>query len=1235
MKRLKQCLCLALLSSMMFASSAAESLFELNPTPEAVAAWDRYRCCDVVKMDGSEVLHIGKNPHSVRIPLDAKELAGKKVVVEYTFRLKDVPAVPEDGKQVTGFNLMLFHEAGGKGVYSHKPQANGTTGWIRERFTADVKPGTEKAEIIIRIAGRSGEAWVKSLSITPADAPASAKTDSKTLLRLPPIEKAPVADGRISENEYLGGTMQFGGVIRGGKMLGVREVFFYFAYDDKNLYFAQRSEMPPLPIKLGNDCDASIVLLPPGAKKEYVFSVRKDGAVSTQSGSWWVTEMVIPLEKVGVKAIEYGKPWRIQMIRQWQNVRQTTQFSSEEYAEFIPEKNIPAVSFTGFGPRYKGNGYNITWQMYADRDSEADVNSSISSIENPRVLNARVRVPAGKPVTAEQREILPGLTIRTLDFTVSNPADGKVYLRRTFDWNSYVGDSWVDPDPPLAVQVAAYPTAKKVKTRFFCDKKEKLAPLKEVEFLIRDEKGKVYSAVRPELRKSGDYYKVWDMPALPEGKYHVVARGVKPDGETVEVDDYFTIRKFAWQNQNIGRERIIIPPYRPLTVKGDEVHALLTGYKVGDLLWDAVYAQGENLLAAPVTLSVNGQKITAEKPVVIEKSDDRVVLETAGFLGTLKIRCLMEYDYDGMCKTTLLFDPGKNFEFREMHIDIPLKEKYAKLFHSLGSGMRQNAFGFLPESEGRVFDSRKIMSHHRPGFLPYVWFGDIYKGICWFAEDSYQWEVNHDIPSQEIIRGGQAATLRLNIIGKAVQRRAPFSIVMGFQPTPVRPRPEGYRKFYGTTWGPWVGRDFSKTRNTGSWYPDRCEPVAMACSGRSIGMRADDGPSTPPGGDWSLIDYLIRSEWKDKAVFDAFVAAYLKKHGLDDGNFSIWSKTVPGDEVMVRLWQGAGYLRYAKHNGRYFNSRELCPSWPERDMYVAEWYLGEFPPPRSFYDEYSCNPSPEYADFMLYQCRENVRRGFGGIYYDNLFDVAMRDPVRGARESEDGKVIPYFPIFTMRDFLKRTAVMLTQEKKFLLGRPALYVHMTNVNMVPWNSWAAVTLDWEMNYGNRLYHERFPEAYCLAITTGTQTGSIPAILIQASGGDIRPALRSLLAYTFAFDLFFQLEAGVKPRPDFYVNAHNLIRNFGYGDDSGTTVYPGYDPENPVKCDAGHVRVTTLKRKDGKYLLLVGNLGETARVNFTLPGKFSMKNAETGAPEAMPVPVAKYGYALLELTPVTEK
>ena len=732
------------------------------------------------------------------------------------------------------------------------------------------------------------------------------------------------SDGRIHEEEWLGATMQFGAVSRRSGILARRVVYFYFGYDENNLYFAHRSELPPDPIKVGAKEECFLTVQPPGADKPAVFRVRERKAPEGQAPGHWESEIAIPLKELGITAIEYGKPWKLQMTRRWSDPDEIADWAGKEAATFIPRKDIPATGFMGFwiyGTKaYRGISCNFRWQA-ALTDREMDCVAEISSLEVPRQFINKLKADGARTVTNDWRQLLSSNVDYTLKYDISLRPGGELLQRRVIPWNSAKGMLWVDPDPPVTLQVGVYPTFGKAKARLNCLSRKKLAALKSVRFAIEDASGKALWSGEPETPASPLFF---DLPKLAEGEYSLTATYIGQDGKEAREKSAFAIRKFPWQGLNLGAERLVVPPFKPLEVKdGCEVRALQTSFRLGDGGIAAVTAAGKELLAAPALLRIDGQVLSFAAPEIKEKSPDRVVMEASAAGKDLTVTAVYEFDYDGMVKITWNFAPKGSVLLKNMTFDLPLRKEYGQYLHVVGDGMRRNIHAVLPEKTGQIWDSRKV---GRPnlfpgGFHPYIWLGDTVRGLSWFAETTFNWQTGVKNPAQEIIRSGDTVTLRINLTGAAGLRRdKPFAIVTGLQPTPVKPIVPDARRHSAHSWE--------------AWAPEKSDPFLLPGNNYAA-THWEVHPMMPPNRDFTLLKYFKARPWKTREEAFAKIDEFIKRNKLPKR----WENKIfrYPDEIRVRLEQAAMRAETAKYVILYSNPRALVATWPEYDMYADEW----------------------------------------------------------------------------------------------------------------------------------------------------------------------------------------------------------------------------------------------------------------------------------------------------------
>ena len=100
-------------------------------------------------------------------------------------------------------------------------------------------------------------------------------------------------------------------------------------------------------------------------------------------------------------------------------------------------------------------------------------------------------------------------------------------------------------------------------------------------YKIVDQSGKIYSSQEANLSEFG-YHAQLSIPELPEGEYELLAEIRKKDGSRSEMKAAFEYRHYAWTDNAVGLDRVVIPPFKALALDPVQqfVTATLTGYQL-------------------------------------------------------------------------------------------------------------------------------------------------------------------------------------------------------------------------------------------------------------------------------------------------------------------------------------------------------------------------------------------------------------------------------------------------------------------------------------------------------------------------------------------------------------------------------------------------------------------------------------------------------------------------------
>ncbi|MBQ7650987.1 MAG: hypothetical protein IJS15_08505, partial [Victivallales bacterium] len=580
-----------------------------------------------------------------------------------------------------------------------------------------------------------------------------------------------------------------------------------------------------------------------------------------------------------------------------------------------------------------------------------------------------------------------------------------------------------------------------------------------------------------------------------------------------------------------------------------------------DGFFSEVLADGKSLLAAPVTLTVNGETLREQNFKFTELSDDRVRTETTLAWKDGKVVVKGTLDYDGFYRFTMDFMPNGSVEINSAVLSVPLRREFATQLHSTCNRLRYNDAKVLPEGEGLIWRSSEPQKTPKTqgSFHPYVWLGKLAHGIAWCAQTDQHWSIPENGDALDVIADKENATLRVNIAGKPTVWNTPFTLEQALQASPTRPRPD-YRRHF-----------LERTSYPNSWT--LCTLAGASCWGCY-----NIASFRPADGDYSYINYISKRQFSpesNKAAIDEFMS-----HAA---NFPEHRKA----SFRNHLERGIYYSKISRFNVPYINARCAHLDVPDYQTFMDEWWCSEYRAENA--DEYNTTPTASFRDMALFYLRRLVREGMDGIYYDNVRDWTNPNPVTGpAYRLKDGTIQPYFDIFEQRELLKRTATMLYQEGKTLPdGRPLLIAHMTNTNILPYTAFAAITLDMEAEYGSRDFQDRFTEGYIQTCTLGLQSGAVPEILVQISGNNADYVTRTFLSVTLAYDLPFVMNCGgVTPT---WSKIWRKLFEWGYSTPE-VKVTPCYE-NPPVSSNNAQWRFSLMTRGN-EARLCVSNFGDAA-------------------------------------------
>ncbi len=690
-------------------------------------------------------------------------------------------------------------------------------------------------------------------------------------------------------------------------------------------------------------------------------------------------------------------------------------------------------------------------------------------------------------------------------------------------------------------------------------------------------------------------------PDLPEGLYAVrltLTGGDKP----IIVERPFRRLHHPWENDKLGMEDVLVQGFAPLQVDAGKrtVQAVLRTHTMNDAgLWDQVNSRGEDILAAAVRLEVvsDGKTFVAhgDAPTFGAGKPTRVEGSASWKAGPLGGRTGFAYDQDGFMQVTLDLDKTDR-PIERMQLVIPLKASQAWLMHPVTQQLRMHYAGRVPAGEGKVWDSSGTRAKVGGNFVPYIYVGGPERGICFAADNDRDWVLDEKTPGIEIDREGATVNLRFNLIAGPKTLDRARRIVFGLQATPAKPMPQT-----PVSWRRW------SVAGTDSAGPG----VSFGMWGGTLYWAAktnvvDFGPIDNEFAFWDELARLRREQPKPyRGTESPFLLDYLSRYGNASqehlqGNYASfssgleWASFTPAntpETVLHRYIFPYISPRSASLSDPGFGQTYM-DEWSTMDIADPKWKPG--PPSRATRQNplgiyYDCEPVQSNADRILWYHQRMYQTFADGVYWDNYFLKASYVPSEAGGPGyidDDGNLRPGVNLMAFRNLAKRNAVMMQQMGK----RPLAWIHMTNVNIVPFLSFANLNYEWEwrdlgkfkeMDMQQRLRADK-DTALILVQSLGLKSGNITVACDRFDPAQRAWQARSTLAVCLPHEIKLH-SAGLVGK-----FVQDRLNEFGYGLEDCRT-YRYWEEGFPLRTEGANNHALVLSR-GSKAMIALGNFGD---------------------------------------------
>ncbi len=323
-----------------------------------------------------------------------------------------------------------------------------------------------------------------------------------------------------------------------------------------------------------------------------------------------------------------------------------------------------------------------------------------------------------------------------------------------------------------------------------------------------------------------------DLPSpFPAGDYAVDYRLLHGDQEVGRKTLRLTREHFPWEKNSLGLDKVVIPPFTPITVDGLAVAVVGRRHLFGDTgLPVSITSQGTELLAGPIVLQgqVAGQAATLTSatpiqittvegtmmpaahaayefakgacppPELVPTDGYQATVAATGMLGALPVQVTAVVEYEGWCRFTVVLQPNGPTAVDRLDLVMPLTANASLMKWWRGHDPQLTGVGRIPPGEGVLFASTDLPQ--QAGVLnsltPIVYLGAPDRGLWVFVESEQGWSVDDARPLTSLVRENGQLLLKYHIVNQAVEIAAPRRFEFVLMASPARPRPPDYRRLF-------------------------------------------------------------------------------------------------------------------------------------------------------------------------------------------------------------------------------------------------------------------------------------------------------------------------------------------------------------------------------------------------------------------------------------------------------
>jgi hypothetical protein len=636
-------------------------------------------------------------------------------------------------------------------------------------------------------------------------------------------EKTPVINGRIDDFEYaFTDTAEFSTFNKisvkpeGNSLKKSNEKpqhCYGLSYDRSNFYVAVRTEFDQASVAQTGDGNVSLservelFLSSVNSKKKlYHFAFTPSGGVyadkngdnqwirkkmqveNVLSSGVWTLEAAIPFAELGINAAPDGQSWRINICRVYTSTGKISSLAPVK-GTLDDRNNFVTLVFRPDAPSIRIANWSDSVKKQAAEDLSVQTKNDRSEIkfenisDTTKAYGMKSRSASlffnGKATphkTLWEGALAPDFAIG--ESRIVEIVDGiktMLYMRK-----------WIHEDQAPMKTFFIYTQAKK---RLFVAALHRAKGDIQVRFLRKD--GTCAFQSRQAIPEDSVCFNALfdlDFEKLIPGYYTVKVDYVAPDGKSLETWEqaYRIPRKddpdfLPYVDEDADK---VMAPWTPLKTGNGKVEMWGRIYDFSKgILFSSLISQGEDILAGPDTLRMDGKILVPTATVSLKKisgSDMETTWEKNAAFDKLKVESRITTHFDGYCEVSMTFTPAEgSLTIPSLSLDIPLRGAAATL-------VRDNRLSTLEGGKSGAVGEYwcQDLFSGRGSFL---WVGNNKVGFNWLSQDLKNWNCKNTAKSVEIVRQGNTAILRFNFVDTSLKLDAPRTIKFAFTLTPSRP----------------------------------------------------------------------------------------------------------------------------------------------------------------------------------------------------------------------------------------------------------------------------------------------------------------------------------------------------------------------------------------------------------------------------------------------------------------